>query len=136
MGIGYKLYTSSTYHICPKRELFASFEELDGGLISMRDGHTCRLVGKGTVRIRMYDGTLRELKEVRYILSMTKNIISVGALEVEGLRGTLREGVLKMSSGSLVVLKGIRRNNVYYLMGSEVTGLASLGQLDGDSTRS
>jgi len=27
----------------------------------------------GTVRIRMYDGTLRELKEVRYIPNMTKN---------------------------------------------------------------
>jgi len=73
--------TGSTYHICPKRELFASFEQLDGGLMSMRDRHTCRLVGKGTVRIRIYDRTLRELKEVRYITSMTKNIISVRALE-------------------------------------------------------
>jgi len=25
------LDTSSAYHICPRRELFASFEELDGG---------------------------------------------------------------------------------------------------------
>jgi len=52
---------------------------------------------------------------------MTKNIISVGALKVEGLIETLGEGVLKMASGLLVVLKGIRRNNVYYLMGSAVT---------------
>ena len=58
---------------------------------------------------------------------MTKNINSVGALEAEGLRETLGEGVLKMSSGSLVVLKGIRCNTVYYLMGSTVTGLASSG---------
>jgi len=99
----------STYHICPRRELFASF----------------KLVGKSTIRIRMYDGILRNLKEVRYIPSMTKNIISIGALEVEGLRWTIGEGVLKMSSGSLVILKGIRRNNVYYLMSSVVTGLAS-----------
>jgi len=53
------LDTDSIYHICPKRELFASFEELDGDLMSMGDDHTCQLVGKGTVRIRMYDGTLR-----------------------------------------------------------------------------
>jgi len=119
--------TGSIYHIYPPRKLIANFEELDSGLISMGDGHTCRLVGKGTVRIKMYDGTLRELKKVRYIPSMTKNIISIGALEAKGLRGTLGEGVLRMSSGSLVVLKGIRRNNVYYLMGSAVTGLASSG---------
>ena len=33
--------------------------------MSMENSHTCRLVGKDIVRIRMYDGTLRELKEVR-----------------------------------------------------------------------
>jgi len=36
-----------------------------------------------------------------------------------------------MSSGSLVVLKGIR-HNMYYLMGSAIIELASLEQLDGD----
>ena len=59
--------------------------------------------------------------------SYDENLISDGALEAEGLRGTLGEGVLMMSTGSLVVLKSIRRNNVYYLMGSIVTGLASSG---------
>jgi len=130
------LDAASTYHICPKRELFASFEELDGGLMSMGDDHTCRFVGRGTVRIRMYDGTLRELKDVRNIPSMKKNIILVGGLEAEGLKGTLGEGILKMSSGSLVILKGIRRNNMYYLMDSTVTRLASSGQLDGNSIKS
>ena len=41
-----------------------------------------------------------------------------------------------MSSDLLVVLKSIRCNNLYYLMGGAVTGSASSGQLDGDSTRS
>jgi len=127
------LDTCSTYHVCPKRELFASFEELDGDLMSMGDDHTYWLVGRDTFRISMYDGTLRELNEVRYIPSMTKNIISVGALKAEGLRETLGEGGLKISSGSLVVLKSIRHNNLYYLTGSAVTRLASSGQF---STRS
>ena len=104
--------------------------------MSVGDDHTCWLVGKGIVHIRMYDGTLRELKEVRYISSMTKNIISIGALEAEGVRGTLGENILKMSGSSLVVLKGIRHNNVYYLMGSTVNRLVSSKQLDDGSTRS
>jgi len=78
---------------------------------------------------------MRELKEVRYIPSITKNIISVRVLEAEGLRGTLGEGVLKMSRGLLVVLKDSRCNKVYYLMGSVVTELASSRQLDGNSIR-
>jgi len=68
---------------------------------------------------------------VRYVPRMTKNLISIGALEAEGLRGTLREGVRKMSSGSLVALKGIRYNNFYYLKGSTVIGnLVYSEQLD------
>jgi len=47
-------------------------------------------------------------------------------LKAEGLRETLEEGVLKILSGSFVVLKGTRRN-MYYLMGSAVTGLATSG---------
>ena len=95
MGIGYRLYLP---HLSQK----GSFEELDDIMIFMGDDHTCQLVCKGTVRIRMYLGTLIELKEVRHIPSMMKNIISVGALEVKGIKEILREGTLKMSSGLLL----------------------------------
>ena len=44
----------STYHICPRRKLFGSFEELDGSLISVGDDYTGQMVGNGTVFIRMY----------------------------------------------------------------------------------
>jgi len=98
--------------------------------MSMEDDHTCRLVDKGTVCVRMYDETLKELNEVRYIPRITKNLISVGALEEEGLREPLKDVY-----GPLVVPEDIRRNNVYYLMGSTVIGLGSSGQLDGDSIR-
>ena len=84
--------------------------------MTLGDGHTCFIEGIDTIRVRLYDGTMRELKDVRYVPRMTKNLISVGALEAEGLRETLGEGVLKMSSGSLIDLKGIRRNNLYYLI--------------------
>jgi len=65
---------------------------------------------------------------------MTKNLISVRALEAEGLRGTLGEDILKMSNGSLVVLKGIQCNNLYYLKGSTVIeNLAVSEHLECDS---
>ena len=79
---------------------------------------------------------IRELKDVRYVPQLNKNLISIGALEAHGLKRTLGEGVLKMSSGSLVVLKGIRCNNLYYLKGSAVTeNLTTSGHLEDDSTR-
>ena len=53
-------------------------------------------------------------EDVRYPTQLQKNLISVGALEAQCLRGTIEKGVLKMSSGSFVVLKEIRCNNLYY----------------------
>ena len=126
------LDTGATYHICPRREMFASFEKLDGGVMLFNDGRICCVERNGAVRIRLYDGTMRDLNEVKYIPRMTKNLISVGGLKAKGLRGTLGEGILKMSSGSLVVLKGIQRDNLYCMKGRvEIGNLVSLGQLNG-----
>ena len=44
---------------------------------------------------------IRELKDVRYVPQLKKNLISVGALNSQGLRETLEEGILMMFSGSL-----------------------------------
>ena len=38
----------------------------------MSDDHPCNVEGMGTVRIKMDDGIVRELKEVRYIPQLKK----------------------------------------------------------------
>jgi len=71
--------------------------------------------GIGTVHIKMFDGMMQELKDVRYVPQLKRNFISVGALKALDLEVSIRDGVLKMIKGSMVVLKGVRRNNLYYL---------------------
>ena len=51
---------------------------------------------------------VRELKKVRYVPQLKRNLISVGALKTLGLVTSIRDGVLKMTKGSMVVMKGIR----------------------------
>jgi len=55
--------------------------------------------GINIVRIKMFDGVVRELIEVRYVPQMKKNIISVGAMESKGLKVTLENGILKVTKG-------------------------------------
>ena len=79
---------------------------------------------------------IKELKDVRYISQLQKNLISVRSLKAQDLRGTVRESVLRISSGSLVVLKGIRHNNLYYLKNSAVIeNLIASEYLKDDSIR-
>ncbi|BBN68941.1 hypothetical protein Prudu_949S000400 [Prunus dulcis] len=83
----------------------------------------------------MHDGTVRELSDVRYVPDMKKNLISLGALESKGLKITMEGGVLKAVHGALVVMKGTRRNNLYFLQGSTVIGGAAVTEAaDADST--
>ena len=66
---------------------------------------------------------------------MKRSFISVGTLEALGHGVSVRDSVLKMTRGSMVVLKGVRRNNQYYLMGSTVTGRVTISiSSDGDCT--
>jgi len=73
----------------------------------MYDDRPCNMKGIGTVHINMLDGMVQELKEVRFIPHLKRNLISVGALKALGLEVFIGDGVLKMTRGSIVILKGV-----------------------------
>ena len=81
----------------------------------------------------MEDGIVRELKEVRYIPQLKRNLIFIGALEALDLVISIQNGALKMIKGSMVVMKGVRRDNLYYLKGSTVTGQVKTSTSSDDS---
>jgi len=62
----------------------------------MGNDRPCNMEGICMVHIKMFDGMVRELKEVRYVPQLKKNLIYVGALEVLGLAVSIRDGVLKI----------------------------------------
>ena len=95
--------------MCPERDWFSSFEKLDGCCTVMGDDHPCNVKGIVTVHIKMFDGIVRELKGVKYVPQLKRNLISVGDLKTLGLMVSIRDGVLKMIKGSMVVMKGVRR---------------------------
>ena len=63
--------------MCPNRDWFSSFEKLDGCFTIIGDDHLCNMEGIGTVRIKMFDRIVRELKEMRYVPQLERNLISV-----------------------------------------------------------
>ena len=53
------------------------------------------------------------------------NLISLGALEFKCLVVIIRDGVLNVILDALLVMKGTRRNNLYYYNGSTVIGVVA-----------
>jgi len=132
VDIRYWIYLSCM----PNRDWFSSFEKLDGCSVIMSDDRPYNMKGIGTVQIKMFDRMVRKLKEVRYVPQLKRNLISVGVLKTMGLEVSIRDGVLKMTKGSMMVLKGVCRNNLYYLKGSIFIGQVTTStDSDDDSTR-
>ena len=71
----------------------------------MGDNHSCNTVGVGSVKIKMFDGVIRTLTDVRHVVELKKNLISLGVLVSCGHKFTALSGVLKVSKGALVVTK-------------------------------
>ena len=92
------LDSGCTYHMCPIREWFFEFKEVDGGVVYMGNDHPCKTVRIGSIKLRNHNGTTRILRDVRYVPKLKKNLISLGALESKGLVVMMRDGVLKATS--------------------------------------
>jgi hypothetical protein len=114
---GWIMDSACTFHICPNKELFSSLDLIDGGVVLMGNDVACKTKGIGKIRLKLHDGSARVLKEVQYVPDMKKNLISLGVLESKGYKITMENGIMKVISGALVVMKATRKNNLYHLQG-------------------
>jgi hypothetical protein len=122
----------------PKRDWFTTYESVNCGTVLMGNDVACKIVGIGTIRIRMHDGIVRTLTNVRHIPDLKKNLISLGTLDSLGYKYSGEGGVIRVSNGSLVVMEGNKVDGLYFLQGSTVTGLdvvSSSDNLESDTTR-
>jgi hypothetical protein len=121
------LDSGCSYHMCPRRDWFDTYEVVHGDTVLMGNNMPCRIVGVGTVKVRMYDGIVRTLLGVRHVPDLRRNLVSLGALDSVGWKYTAEGGVLSASLGARVFVKGQKLGNLYVLDGSTIVGAPSLG---------
>jgi len=47
------LDSGCSYHMCPSRDLFTTYESIGGGVVLMGNNAACKVFEKGRVRIKM-----------------------------------------------------------------------------------
>jgi hypothetical protein len=72
----------------------------------MGNGAYCKITGIGNIRIKMFDGVVRTLCDVRHVPEVEKNLISLGTLDSNGYGYKSVSGVMKVIKGAMVVMKG------------------------------
>ena len=130
------LDSACSYHVCINRDLFSSYESVqNGGTVRMGNNTPCQVIGMGTVKIKMFDGIVRTLTEVRHVPTMSRNLISLSTLDIKGYKYSAGDGVMKVTKGSLVVMKGdLKAANLYLLRGSSFTANAVVAP-DSETTK-
>ena len=73
----------------------------------------CKTIGIGNIRMRMFDGQVRTLTNVRYVSDLKKNLLSLGALKVRGYKFSGADRGIKVIKGSMMILKEERTINLY-----------------------
>ena len=73
----------------------------------MGNDHICKMMGMGTVKL-----------------------IALGALDSNGYKIVLEEGMLKVLLGALVVIRGMKEGNHYFFKGCMVSGIVSTKESD------
>ncbi|KAG8487924.1 hypothetical protein CXB51_018372 [Gossypium anomalum] len=111
----------------PYRDWFTNYETVFEDVILMGNNASCKITSVGTIKVKMFDGVIRTLSDVQHVPELKRNLISLSTLDSKGYRYTAKSGVLKISKGSLVVMKGQRKTaKLYVLQGSTVTGDAAV----------
>ncbi|KAG8481473.1 hypothetical protein CXB51_026205 [Gossypium anomalum] len=105
-----------TFHMIPNQDWFTTYEKVSEGVIFMGNNASCKIAGVGTIKVKMFDGVVRTLSDVRHVPKLKRNLISLSTLDSKGYRYTAESVVLKISKGSLVVMKGQRKTTKLYVM--------------------
>ncbi|KAL0431218.1 UNVERIFIED_CONTAM: Retrovirus-related Pol polyprotein from transposon TNT 1-94 [Sesamum radiatum] len=99
------LDSECSYHITPNREWFTSYKSGNSDSVYLGDDRCCSIVGVGDVRIKMYDGTVRTLCDVRHIPDLKKNLISLRTFHKNGFIPKADEDrkIIRIVKGTLTV---------------------------------
>ncbi|KAK2982865.1 hypothetical protein RJ640_025051 [Escallonia rubra] len=100
----------------------------DGDLYLVSSVEQQEVMGISTIKIKIkiFDGIVKTLGDVRYIPDLKKNLISLDTLDSINYSKSIKGGDMKVSKGAVVIMKGQKTGNFYKLMGNTVIGRGSV----------
>ena len=88
----------------------------------MGDERPLDIIGKGKVLINLENGNQWLLKDVKHVVGLKKNLISIGQLE--GCVTTFTDTTWKVTKGAMVVEKGDKVGALYLCKGNIDSSIA------------
>lgn len=83
--------SGASFHSNSCRKIIKNYIGGDFRKVHLADDKPLKIMGKGGVRVKLLNGTMRKLKNVRYILGLKRNLISIGQLDEKGYSTTFTD---------------------------------------------
>ena len=103
----------ASFHATPEKKYFHDYVQGDFGQVRLGNDKPCKIVGMGKFIVKQQNGNQWLLKEVRHVLDLKKNMISIGKLGGEGCVTTFIDKTWKVTKGALVIEKGEKVGKLY-----------------------
>lgn len=85
-----------SFHMTPRKEFFTEYKPVAESKVLIANDNTCEVVGVGSVKLKLWDGSSKVLGGVRYVPCLERNLNSLGALDKSGCVYKAQCGVLKV----------------------------------------
>lgn len=94
-----------SFHIWPDKSLFLNYQTYDSGVVIIRNNACCKVVVKGSIRLKMSAGVISELNSVKHVSDLKKSLISLGMLDKMSVWLSLNIGPWRCRKRSMVIMK-------------------------------
>ena len=97
--------------MCHNRDFFHTFTEVDGDKVFISNDLACKTMRIVTIQLKMHDGVVCTLGNVRYVPYLKNNLISLEALDSNGYQILLKGRSLKVLFGVMDLMQGKKECN-------------------------
>lgn len=111
----------------PNKKWFDTYMLVKSSSVFMGNDASCKMGGIGSIKVKMFDGIIRTLCDVKHVPDLRNYMISLGTLDGNSFDYISTNGVMKVRKGVMIVIKGQKLvGNIYKLMGTIILGRATV----------
>lgn len=85
------LNSDCTFHVSLYKSYFSSYHEFDRGRVMMRNNSVYKIIGMGKIYFKLHDGSIREVRQVRHVPDLKRNLISYGMMDQWAIKLSLNQ---------------------------------------------
>jgi hypothetical protein len=100
------LDSGANVHVCSDTSLFSSYQITWDSSVIMRNESYASVHGVGMVPLKLTSGNIMQLKNMQYVPSINKNLVSVSLLYRDGFKVVLESNKFIMSKSEQFIAKG------------------------------